>query len=77
MMDLNAVPDNILRFILCNCNISKKRLCSTSTFSRKKHGFVCVSACGNCNGIDCKNCENEVDMNDFSDKEEDRNIFHD
>ena len=76
-MDLNAVPDNILRFVLYNCNISKKRLCSTNTFSCKKHGLVCVSACGNCNGIDCENCENEVDMNDFSDKDEDRNIFDD
>ena len=23
-----------------------------------KHGLVCVSASGNCNGIDCENCEN-------------------
>ena len=75
MTDLNAAPDNILCFIRCNCNISKKRPCSTNTCSCKKHGLVCVSACGNCNGIDCENCENEVDMDDFSDEEEDRYIF--
>ena len=75
MTDLNVAPDNILRFIRCNCNISKKRPCSTNTCSCKKHGLVCVSACANCNGIDCENCENEVDMDDFSDEEEDRNIF--
>ena len=68
-------PDNILRFIRCSCNISKKRPCSNNTCSCKKHGLVCVSACGNCNGIDCENYENEVDMDDFSDEEEDRNIF--
>ena len=75
MMDLNAAPDNILRCIRCNCNISKKRPCSTNTGSCKKHGLVCVSACGNCNEIDCENCENEVDIGDFSDEEENKNIF--
>ena len=74
MTDLNAAPDNILCFIWCNCSISKKRPCSTNTCSCKKHGLVCVSACRNCNGIDCEKCENEVHMDDFSD-EEDRNIF--
>ena len=75
MTDLNAAPHNVLRLVRCNCNISKKRPCSTNTCSCKKHGLVCVSACGNCNGIDCENCGNEVDMDDFSDQEEDRNIF--
>ena len=75
MTDLNAAPDNILRFIQCNCNVSKKRPYSTNTCSCKNHSLVCVSACGNCNGMDCENCGNEVDMDDFSDKEEDRNIF--
>ena len=40
-----------------------------------KSMVLSVSACGNCNGIDCENCENEVDMDNFSDEEEDRNIF--
>ena len=62
MTDLNAAPDNILCFIRCNCSISKKHPCSTNTCSCKKHGIVCVSACGNCSGIDCENWENEVDM---------------
>ena len=75
MTDLNAAPDNILCFIWRNWSISKKRPCSTNTCSCKKHGIVCVSACGNCNGIVCENCENEVDMENFSDEEEDRNIF--
>ena len=69
------LPDNILCFIWCNWNISKKRPCSTSTCSCKKHGLVCVSACGSCNGIDRENCENEVDIDNFSEEEEDRNIF--
>ena len=68
MTDLNAAPDNILCFIQCNCNISKKRRCSTNTCSFKKYSLVCVSDCGNCNGIDCENCQNEVDMDDFSEE---------
>ena len=75
MTDLNAAPDNILRFVWRNCNISKKRPCSTNTCSCKKHVLACVPACENCNGIDCEYFENEVDMDDFIDEEEDRNIF--
>lgn len=75
MTDLSAAPDNILRFIRCNCNSSKKNPCSTNTCSCRKHGLPCVSACGDCNGVDCENCENEIDMDDDSDEEEDRNIF--
>ena len=68
-------PDNILCFIRCNWNIFKKRPCSTNTGSCKKHGRVCVPACGSCNGIDCENCENKVDIDNFSEEEEDGNIF--
>ena len=46
-------------------------------FAVAKRMVLSVSACGNCNGIDCENCENEVEMDDFNDKEEDRNIFDD
>ena len=39
MTNLNAAPGNILRFIQCNCNISKKRQCCTNTCSCKKHSL--------------------------------------
>ena len=55
MTDLNAAPDDILRFIRCNCSISKKSPCNTNVCSCKRHGLPCVSACGNCNGVECEN----------------------
>ena len=72
MTDLNSAPDNILRFIRCNCNSLKKSPCSNNVCSCKRHGLVCVSACGDCHGVDCENCDVEIDI-DTEDK--DGNIF--
>ena len=72
MTDLNPAPDNILRFIRCNCKSLKKSPCSTNVCSCRKQGLVCVSACGDCHGVNCQNCENEVDMEN---DDEDGNIF--
>ncbi|CAB4056417.1 unnamed protein product [Lepeophtheirus salmonis] len=33
MVDFSAAPDNILRVIRCNCNVSKISLCSTNVCS--------------------------------------------
>ena len=44
MTDLNPAPDNILRFIRCNCNSLKKNPCSNNVCSCKKYGLVCISA---------------------------------
>lgn len=74
MTDLNAAPDNILRLIRCNCK-SKKNPCSTSACSCRKHGLLCVSACGNCSGVECENSEKRIDFSDDTDIDEDRNIF--
>ena len=72
MTDLNPAPDNILRFIRCNCNTSKKSPCSMNVCSCRKKGLVCVPACGDCHCVNCQNCENEVDMEN---DDEDGNIF--
>ena len=58
MSDINPAPENILNFIRCNCNISKKNPCSTNICSCRNYGLVCVSACGDCHGVNCENFEN-------------------
>ena len=60
MTDLEPAPKEILRFIRCNCKMSTKYPCNTNVCTCKKHGLVCVSACGDCNGVDCENTDNRV-----------------
>jgi len=60
MTDLNPAPDNIVRFIRCNCDSSKKSPCSKNVCSCKRHGLVCVSACGDCHSVKFKNCDGKV-----------------
>jgi len=45
-------PEGLLKFISCNC----KGDCSNLRCICKKNDVVCISACGNCKGITCKNC---------------------
>ncbi|KAG0720027.1 hypothetical protein GWK47_007031 [Chionoecetes opilio] len=45
-------PEELLQFTSCNCNGD----CSNRRCSCKKNGVKCISACGSCNGITCKNC---------------------
>ena len=75
MTSLSAALENILHFIRCNCNSSKKNPRITSTCSCRKHGFPCISVCGDCNGANCRNYENEIDMDGGSDEKQDRNIY--
>lgn len=48
-------PDELLKFISCNC----KTTCSTQRCSCKKNNVKCISACGHCHGMDCKNVASE------------------
>ena len=45
-------PEELLKFISFNC----KGDCSNRWCSCKKNDVKCISACGNCKGITCKNC---------------------
>jgi len=44
-------PEELLRFTSCNCNGD----CSNRRCSCNKNGVHCISACGSCKGIACKN----------------------
>ena len=56
MTDMHPAPDNVLKFVRCNCK-STKNQCNTNVCSCKKHFVKCVPACGGCHGQTCGNTE--------------------
>jgi len=63
----DIAPDDLLKVIRCNCKITSKNPCSTRICSCRRNGISCLSACGDCRGVDCNNSswnENDVDEND-------------
>uniref|UniRef100_UPI00358E3719 uncharacterized protein n=1 Tax=Myxine glutinosa TaxID=7769 RepID=UPI00358E3719 len=51
-----TAPEELLQFTSCNCHGD----CSNRRCSCKKNGVTCISACGVCNGITCRNCSHDV-----------------
>ena len=49
-------PEGLLKFTSCNCHGD----CSNRQCSCKKNGVMCISACGVCKGIICKNSSHDV-----------------
>ena len=49
-------PEGLLKFTSCNCHGD----CSNRRCSCKKNGVMCISACGVCEGITCKNRGHDV-----------------
>ena len=49
-------PEGLLKFTSCNCHGD----CSNRRCSCKKNGVMCISACGVCKGITCKNSSHDV-----------------
>ena len=54
MTDINAAPENLLKFVQCKCILSSKNPCGTSMCSCRKHGIKCVTACEGCQGENCE-----------------------
>lgn len=73
-------PEHILQIIRCNCSTTTKNPCGKLCQCRR-HGIPCMTACGQCQGINCTNAINNGDdeMGDdseFSSSDEDNgNIF--
>ena len=57
MTDLDAAPQNVLKFIRCKCKAGSKNQCGSKLCSRQKHGLKCVLACVGCHGETCCNME--------------------
>ena len=49
-------PEGLLKFTSCNCHGD----CSNWRCSCKKNWVMCISACGVCKGITCKNSSHDV-----------------
>lgn len=56
MTDLLPAPQTLLSVVRCNC----KTGCENSRCSCKKNGLACTFACGECQGINCLNRDNEI-----------------
>ena len=55
MTDLEAAPENVLKFIRCKCKVRGKKQCGTNQCSCFKAGLKCVSSCTGCYGEVCHN----------------------
>ena len=55
-------PDKLLEFTSCNCRGD----CSNQWCSCRKNDVKCISACGNCKGITCKNCTDDEEPGEDS-----------
>ena len=60
MTDIAAAPENLLKFVRCNCKLSSRNPCGTNICSCRKNGLKCVTACGDCQGENCKNAEDII-----------------
>ena len=72
--DLTPAPSQLLKFIRCNCNASKRNPCGGLTCSCRKHGLRCVVACGGCRGEFYSNKEFETETSE-EDDDDIENIF--
>ncbi len=59
MTDLAAAPEALLKFVRCKCKLTSTNPCGTNTCSCRKHGLKCVTACGDCRGVNCLNAEDD------------------
>jgi len=68
MTDKNAVPDELLKIIYCNCF----RGCKSARCSCRRYGLPCTAACGPCKVENCDNPNNaqEVDTEEEEEEEE-------
>ena len=59
MTDLDAAPENLLKFIRCKCKVSSRNPCGTNLCMCRKNELKFVPACGNCREA-CNNSEENV-----------------
>ncbi|XP_065911780.1 uncharacterized protein [Dysidea avara] len=60
MTDLPAAPETLLKFVRCKCKPSSRNPCGTNACSCRKNGLKCVTACGDCRGVNCKNTDDII-----------------
>lgn len=62
--DQEIAPEELLSVIRCNCKLSSRNPCGSNQCSCKRNGIYCVTACGDCQGINCENNEKKIDFDD-------------
>lgn len=67
--DVPPAPEELLKFMRCNCKLSSKNTCGTLSCSCKKHGLKCVKSCGDCHGESCNNQTFDICLESDNDDE--------
>ena len=68
MTDLDAASERLLKFVWRKYKLTFKNPRGRNACSCRKNSLKCVTACGDCQGENCKNSE-EVEENDSIDKQ--------
>jgi len=74
--DQQPAPDELLQVIRCRCKTTSNNTCGTNLCSCRRNGLPCLSACSNCHGSECNNCEKASEENDSSSDEQFGNTVH-
>ena len=76
MTDLPPVPETLLKFVRCKCKLTSKNPCGTNTCSCHKNGLKCVTARGDCRGLNCLNADDNIELEEENlELEDDNTIF--
>src|SRR6218665_316434 len=75
--DQPPAPDDLLKVIRCRCKTTSKNTCGTNLCSCRRNELPCVSACSNCHGSECNNCEMVYDVDDETSSENDNDKYFD
>jgi len=62
MTDLPAAPEALLKFVRCKCKLTSRNTCGTNACSCRKNGLKCVTACGDCRGLNCQNADEITEL---------------
>ena len=60
----DAAPPDLLKIVRCNCKMTSRNPCGSNICSCRINGIHCVSACGDCFGINCNNCSRNENVLD-------------
>jgi hypothetical protein len=76
MTDESPGPNELLNVIRCKCKTTSRNPCGTNLCSCKQNNLQCVSACDNCHGNLCNNCDETSDAEgSSSDEESHRTVY--
>ena len=76
MTNLPAAPETLLKFVHFKCKLTSRNPCGTNACSCRKNGLKCVTACGDCRGLNCLNADDIIELKEENlELEDDNTIF--